>query len=90
MAKDVTIRGEPTPTGSPLIRNLTILASSLTAASIAVNLTLQVAHFLKKRPMAPDQRDKVQAAGLAMTVLKQLPGLIRQVRLLNNQMRKLS
>lgn len=84
---DVTIPGEPRPTGSPLIRNLTILASALTATSIAVNLILQVAHFLKKRPVQPDQRDKVQAAQLTLAVLRQLPGLIKQVRLLVSQLR---
>jgi hypothetical protein len=84
---DIKIPREPEPTQSPFIRNLTIVASALTAASIAVNLILQVAHFLKKRPMEPDQRDRVQAAGLALTVLRHLPGLIRQVRLLASQIR---
>jgi hypothetical protein len=87
MADDVTIPGEPRPTPYPLIRNLTILASALTAASIAVNLILQVAHFLKKRPVLPDQRDRVEAARLALTILKNLPGLIKQVRLLVHQVR---
>ncbi len=85
--KDVTILKEPQPTGSPFIRNLTIAASALTATSIAVNLALQIAHFAKKRPVSPDQRDKVQAAGLTLTVLKQLPGLVKQVRLLISQVR---
>lgn len=84
---NTTIPGEPRPTNSPLIRRLTALASALTAASIAVNLILQIAHFLKKRPIEPDQRDKVQAAGLALTVLKHMPGLIKQVRLLASQLR---
>ena len=61
---DISIPREPRPTSSPLIHNLTIVASGLTAASIAVNLMLQVAHFLRKRPMEPDQRDRVEAAGL--------------------------
>lgn len=85
---DVNIPGEPRPTGSPLVRNLTILASALTAASIAVNLILQIVHFAKKRPVQPDQRDKVQAAGLALTVLKHTPGLVKQVRLLVDQIKK--
>jgi hypothetical protein len=85
MAEDITIPGEPAPTGSPLIRNLTILASALTAASIAVNLTLQIAHFLTKRPVQPDQRDKIQAATLTLTILRRLPGLVKQVRLLISQ-----
>jgi hypothetical protein len=85
MAEDITIPGEPAPTASPLIRNLTIVASALTAASIAVNLILQVAHFLKKRPVQPDQRDKIQAATLTLTILRRLPGLIKQVRLLIGQ-----
>lgn len=88
MAEDVTIPGESGPTSSPLIRNLTILASALTAASIAVNLILQVAHFLKKRPVGPDQRDRIQAATLTYRVLKNLPGLIKQLRLLADQLRK--
>jgi hypothetical protein len=84
---DITIPREPQPTRSPLVRNLTIVASALTAASIAVNLVLQVAHFLQKRPMEPDQRDRLQAAGLALTVLKHMPPLIRQLRLLADQLR---
>lgn len=88
MAKDISIPGEPLPTGSPVIRWLTIIASALTAASIAVNLILQVAHFLRKRPVQPDQRDKIQAAGLILTILKHLPGLVKQVRLLADQARK--
>jgi hypothetical protein len=87
VAEDVTIPGEPRPTPYPLIRNLTILASALTAASIAVNLILQVAHYLKKRPVLPDQRDRVEGAKLALTVLKNLPGLIKQIRLLLSQVR---
>jgi hypothetical protein len=84
---DINIPSEPEPTSSPLIRNLTIVASGLTAASIAVNLMLQVAHFLKKRPVEPDQRDRVEAAGLALTVLRHMPGLIKQIRLLAAQIR---
>ena len=87
MAKDITIPGEPLPATSPTIRNLTIVASGLTAASIAVNLTLQIAHFFNKRPMEPDQRDRVHAATLTLTILRRLPGLVRQVRLLANQVR---
>lgn len=87
---DVNIPGEPQPTGSMLIRKLTILASALTAASIAVNLILQIAHFLKKRPVQRDQRDKVQAAGLALTVLKHTPGLVKQIRLLIDQVKRAS
>lgn len=79
---DVTIPGEPQPTQSSLIQTLTVVASALTAASIAVNLILQVAHFLKKRPVGPDQRDRIEAATLTLSVLRQLPGLIKQVRLL--------
>ncbi|PZS00362.1 MAG: hypothetical protein DLM70_13805 [Chloroflexi bacterium] len=75
------------PTGSPLLRNLTIVASGLTAASVAVNLILQVAHFAKKRPVGPDQRDRIEAAGLTLAVLRQLPSLIKQVRLLINQVK---
>lgn len=86
---DVSVPGEPTPTASPLIRNLTIAASALTAASIAINLMLQVAHFLKKRPMEPDQRDRLQAAGLTLTILKHLPALVKQVRLLADQAKHL-
>lgn len=89
MAKmDVKIPGEPQPSGSPLIRNLTIFASGLTAASILVNLILQIANFIRKRPVQPDQRDRIQAASLTMTVLRQLPGLIKQVRLLVSQLRQ--
>ena len=88
MAESVTIPGELKPTTDPFIRKLTIAASALTAASIAVNLILQVAHFLNKRPLQPDQRDRVAAAGLTFTGLKNLPGLIKQVRLLADQVRK--
>lgn len=84
---DISIPREPKPTGSALIRTLTIVASGLTAASIAVNLILQIAHFAKKRPVEPDQRDKVQAAQLVITVLKMLPGLVKQVRLFAHQIR---
>lgn len=85
---DVSIPREPRPTGSGLTRNLTIAASALTAASIAVNLILQIAHFLEKKPVRPDQRDRVDAARLTITVMKHLPGLVRQVRLLTSQLRK--
>jgi hypothetical protein len=84
---DVKIPAEPQPTGSSAIRTLTIVASGLTAASIAVNLALQIAHFARKRPMQPDQRDKVQAASLALSVTRQLPGLIKQARLFANQLK---
>jgi hypothetical protein len=87
---DVKIPGEPVPTGSPILRTLTIVASGLTAASLIVNLTLQIAHFLKKRPMQPDQRDKTQAAALTLRVLRQMPGLVKQVRLFVSQLRAAS
>ncbi|HLJ69651.1 MAG TPA: hypothetical protein VKX16_20020 [Chloroflexota bacterium] len=85
---DVSIPGEPRPTDSSIIRTLTIIASALTAASIAVNLLLQIAHFLKKRPVQPDQRDRLQTAALGLTVMKQLPGLVKQIRLLASQIKK--
>lgn len=84
---DIKIPREPAPTGSPLVRNLTIVASALTAGSVAVNLILQIIHFLQKRPVQPDQRDRVDAAKLALTVMKHLPPLVRQVRLLMSQLR---
>lgn len=84
---DVTIPKEPEPDGSPLIRKLTIATSALTALSIAVNLILQVASYMKKRPMQPDQRDRLTTAGLSLTILRSLPGLIKQVRLLASQLR---
>ncbi len=84
---DIKIPREPTPTGSGLIRTLTIVASALTAASVAVNLILQIVHFLQKRPVQPDQRDRVDGAKLALTVMKHLPALVRQVRLLMSQVR---
>jgi hypothetical protein len=84
---DIAVPKEPKPTGTPLIRNLTIVASALTAASIAVNLILQIAHFREKRPMQPDQRDRVDTAKLTLTVLQHLPQLVRQVRLLLSQLR---
>ncbi len=80
--EDVKIPGEPRPTGEQLIRNLTILASALTAASLAVNLILQVVHHFRKPPVQPEQREKVDTAKLSLTVLKHLPALIKQVRLL--------
>ena len=85
--EDVKIPGEPAPTSSGLIRTLTIIASGLTAASVIVNLILQIAHFLKKRPVQPDQRTQADAASLAMTVLKQAPSLVKQVRLFAEQLR---
>ncbi|MBV9280497.1 MAG: hypothetical protein JOZ41_10485 [Chloroflexi bacterium] len=85
--EDVKIPGEPAPTPAPWIRRLTVLASGLTAASIAVNLILQVAHFMKKRPMEPDQRDRIAAAGLGLTILRNMPGLIKQTRLFVSQLR---
>jgi hypothetical protein len=84
---DVTIPGEPVPTASPLIRRLTVVASGLTVASIVVNLILQVAHFLKKKPMQPDQRDRLETAGIALSIMKQMPGLIKQARLFLAQIR---
>ncbi len=88
--KDVKIPGEPVPTGSPLIRTLTIVASGLTAASLIVNLILQIANFMKKRPIEPDQRDKAQAAALTLRVLRLMPGLVKQVRLFASQVRAAS
>jgi hypothetical protein len=85
---DVTIPGEPKPVDSGFIHALTITASALTAASIAVNLILQIAHFARKRPVEPDQRDRIQAAGLTLSVLRQVPGLVKQVRLLVNQIKR--
>ncbi|HZU13109.1 MAG TPA: hypothetical protein VFB58_09740 [Chloroflexota bacterium] len=83
---DISIPREPRPTGSPLIRNLTIAASGLTAASIAVNLILQIAHYMKKRPVQPDQRDRIQAVQLVIMILKTSPGLVKQVRLFVDQL----
>ena len=85
---DVTIRGEPRPVDSSLIRTLTITASALTAASVAVNLILQIAHFARKRPVQPDQRDRIEMATVTVSVLRQLPGLIKQVRLLVDQIKR--
>lgn len=85
---DVSIPGEPKPTEAGLIRTLTLVASGLTAASIAVNLILQIAHYLKKRPVQPDQRTKLEGAGLALKVMRHLPDLVRQVRLLVHQIRR--
>jgi hypothetical protein len=85
---DITIPEEPRPTGEPLIRALTISASGLAAATIAVNLILQIAHYMKKRPMEPDQRDRLATVGLSITVLRNLPPLIRQARLFADQLSK--
>lgn len=87
---DVKIPGEPVPTGSPLIRTLTIVASGLTAASLIVNLILQIATFMSKRPIQPDQRDKAQAAALTLRVLRLMPGIVKQVRLFASQVRAAS
>jgi hypothetical protein len=84
---DVTIPGEPRPVDSPLIRNLTIAASALTTASIAINLILQIAHFARKRPVEPDQRDRLDTATFALSMLKQAPGLVKQVRLFINEVK---
>ncbi len=84
---DIKIPREPRPTGSKLMRNLTTAASALTAASLAVNLMLQIVNFLQKRPVEPDQRDKVDAAKLTLTVMRHLPPLVHQVRLLMSQLR---
>ena len=86
--EDVSIPGEPQQSESGLIRQLTIAAGALTAASILVNLILQIAQFLRKRPVEPDQRDKLKTVGLALTVLKQLRPLIKQVRLLADQIKR--
>jgi hypothetical protein len=84
---DVTIPGEPKPTQSPLIRTLTIVASGLTAASVAVNLILQITHHLNKRPVQPDQRTKLDTAALVLRVMKTSPPLIKQIRLFVSQLR---
>jgi hypothetical protein len=86
---DVKIPGEPVP-ATPFMRTLTIVASGLTAASLSVNLLLQIADFMRKRPVQPDQRDKTQAAALTLRVLRQMPGLIKQVRLFVSQIRTAS
>jgi hypothetical protein len=85
---DVTIPGEPKPADSSLIRTLTLIASGLTAASVVVNLMLQVAHHLRKRPVEPDQRDRIANAALALKLLKHTPPLVKQVRLFLNEIRK--
>lgn len=85
--QDIKIPGEPVPADTPMLRSLTLVASGLTVASIAVSLILQVAHFARKRPMQPDQRDRLDTAGLTLTVLRQMPGLIKQTRLLISQIR---
>lgn len=85
---DVTIPGEPKPNDSSLVRMLTIAASALTAASVAVNLTLQIVHHFKKRPTQPDQRDRIDTAALVLNVLKHTPPLVKQVRLFVDQIRR--
>jgi hypothetical protein len=86
--EDVTIPGEPKPVDSSLIRTLTIAASGLTAAGVAVNLMLQVAHHFHKRPMQPDQRDRVDTAALVLRLMKTTPPLIKQIRLFVHELRK--
>jgi hypothetical protein len=86
--EDVTIPGEPRPTDAGAIRTLTIIASALTAASIIVNVILQIAHFLRKRPIGPDQRDRLDTAALSLSVFRQVPGIVRQIRLLASQLRQ--
>ena len=85
---EVTIPGEPRPSGGDSIRTLTIIASALTTASIIVNVILQIAHYMRKRPMQPDQRDRIDTAQLGLSLMKQAPGIIRQVRLLASQLRE--
>lgn len=82
MSTKISVPSEPLNPTSPLVRNLSVAASALTSASIAVNLILQIAQFMKKRPVEPDQRDRIQAASLTLTVLRTMPSLVRQVRLL--------
>ena len=84
---DVTTR-EPKPTDSSLIRTLTLIASGLAAASVAVNLMLQVAHHLRKRPVDSDQRDRLANAALALKLLRHTPPLVKQVRLFISEIRK--
>jgi hypothetical protein len=79
------MKDAPVPTTSQradtgLIRKMRILAGALSAASIAVNLILQVASHFQKRPVEKDQRDRVSAATLVLKVGRQLPILIKQVR----------
>jgi hypothetical protein len=85
---DVTIPGEPKPNDSSLVRTLTMVASGLTAASVAVNLILQVVHHLNKEKVRPDQRDRIDTAALVLRVLKTTPPLIKQIRLFVAQIRK--
>lgn len=87
---EVKIPGEPVPAGSSLERKLAIVASGLTAASLIVNLMLQLVHFMKKRPMQPGQRDRVEAVQLTLRVLRLMPGLVKQVRLFLSQLRAAS
>jgi len=87
---EISTPREPKPAeDSTLVRRLTLVASALTAASIVVNLILQIARFLNKRPVEPDQRDKVQTAGLVLRVLRDLRPLIHQIRLLSHQIKEL-
>lgn len=86
-ADDITIPGEPEPTQSGEIRTLTIIASALTTASLLVSVLLQFAHFRRKKPMQPGQRDRVDTAAFALFILRQAPGIIKQVRLLADQLR---
>jgi hypothetical protein len=85
--EDVTIPGEPRPTGSALIRTLTLVASGLTVASVAVNIVLQLASHFQKRPTLPDQRTRLQTGQMTLKVLRQMPGLIKQTRLFVSQVK---
>lgn len=84
---EVNIPGTPEPSSDSGIRTLTIAASALTTASLIVNLILQVARHMKKRPMQPDQRDRMDTAALGLLLLKQAPNIVRQVRLLASHVR---
>jgi hypothetical protein len=85
--EDVTIPRERRPVGPILVRSLKIVASGLTAASIAVNIVLQLASHFEKRPVQPDERTKFQTGQVTLRVLRQIPGLIKQVRLLVDQLK---
>jgi hypothetical protein len=86
--EDVNIPRGPQPTGSGLVRILTLVASALAAISIGLNIIMQLASHFEKRPVEPDQRTNFQTGQMTLRVLRQMPGLIRQVRLFLDQLKR--
>lgn len=65
---------------SPSVRYLHIAAMGLAATASVLGLAEQVVNHFQKPKAGPNQRTKFGTAMLGLTVLKTLPGIIKSLR----------